>query len=320
MRRVIGTWYAKHSAVDLANIFGEHRGLHKWTHRNVIRKGHYRTKKKELPAPANNAAEGVAGDEATPAVPNGSSSSANGSGTDNEPPEVVEPEAAAPEGDTQGDDYESVYHFVFCKNSLMYLDYLENKVLGPGAKRLKELQILKTNENVKTAIESMRKHQFDIKQVPTHLLERSDVWEVLLPFMSFQNLLEYFHTIRDFGFLNPDAPLAAAVMTTFSESKVMEPDEVCPIRAFLIKSFYERNVRYLSPTKAAFYEKKITKRKIAHNAQISTHLNGILERSFTLAKPSPAKFFITMDLRAGNKISMCWRIFVEKNLYMHFLI
>lgn len=309
MRRVVSTWYSKHSALDLANMFGEHRGLHNWTHETVIRKAHYRTKKKELPSTANIVEAAVPNnDEATPATTNGST--ANGTGT-NEPPgaaelDAAEPDAAALELEAQANDYESVYHFVFCKNSLRYLDYLESKSnLGPGAKRLKELQILKTNENVATAIESLRKHQFHVNQVPTHLLERSDIWEVLFPYMSFRDLLDYFHTIRDFGFLNPDTKLADLMVTAFSESKDMKGNEVCPTRAFVIKCMYDRNVRYLSPTKADFYEKKVIKRKILYNERVSAQLNSIFERSITIAEQSPAQFFITIDLREGNKISMC---------------
>lgn len=85
---------------------------------------------------------------------------------------------------------------MFCSGG-QYLQYLADKPeLGAGAQRLKEIQLLKTNENIDRAVQSIRRNKFSVAQIPAHLLEQERIWETLLPTLSARKLLNYFHTLR----------------------------------------------------------------------------------------------------------------------------
>lgn len=36
MRRMVNGWYKRHTAMELANMFGRHRGLHRWSHKDLF--------------------------------------------------------------------------------------------------------------------------------------------------------------------------------------------------------------------------------------------------------------------------------------------
>lgn len=305
MCRVIEKWYGKCTAVDLANMFGEHKSLHGWTHQSVIRKAHMRTKKRpapEAPAPTENAAAASSSENTTNATVNEScTASSNAQPT----PEQVTASAA------DEDDREQVFQFIFCKGGQEYLTYLEDKPeLGPGAQRLKDIQILKTNENINNAVQSIRCHKFAITQIPAHLLEKENVWETLLPTLSLRTLLKYFHTLKDHGFLNEDSPFTPKFLEVFGKPDALKSENICPIYLYILKQLYDKNVRYLGTKKAEYYEKKVLKRKITKSTAIKERLNNMFNQALLHAKPAPAKFMVVLDLRRGNAKSK-FQIFVN---------
>lgn len=199
------------------------------------------------------------------------------------------------------DDREQVFQFVF-SNGQEYLKYLEEKPeLGVGADRLKALQILKTNENVDSAVEAIQRHKFTIDQMPAHLLEQQKIWDILLPTLSTRSLLHHFHTMKDHGFLN-DADLAFTqkFLSVFGKSETLKSENICPIHLYIQKELYVRNMRYLCLKKAEHYKKKMQKRKVTTNPSIVKRLDEMFDQTLQNAKPMPAKFFIVLDLRRGN--------------------
>lgn len=271
MGRLVEKWYEKFSNLELANMFSMHKNLHGWSHQSVIRKAHMRTKKRDAQTAISNEGDTIAT----------SSTATDTSFTDE-------------------DDREQVFHYVFC-NGAQYLQYLEDKTeLGLGAQRLKDVQLLKTNENVDSAVQSIRHHKFDIKQIPAHLLEKEMIWESFLPSLSLKEVLSYFHTLKDFGFLNEqDSPFTKNFIEVFKPD-ALKSEKLCPIYLYILKQLYEKNVRYLGTRKAQFYEKKILKRKIIKNNVIKDRLDDIFIQTLLSAKPASAKFMVVIDLRKGN--------------------
>lgn len=298
MCRVIEKWYGKHSPLELANMFGEHRSLHNWTHKSVIMKSHMRTKKRT----AAEAAAATATATETASAQNGESASNTAPAT---PTTSTATPAQAAEPVTNEDDREHVLQFVFCKGSLDYLQYLGEKAeLGPAAKRLKELQMLKTNESVNDAVQSIQRHNFTLEQMPAHLLEKRPVWDAFLPSLSCRTLLDKFHTLKDFGFLNENSPFCAKFVEAFGDPAKFDANKICPIDVYLVKQLYQNNVRYLGTKKAEYYERKVMKRKITSNITIKDSLNIMFHQALFKATPVPANFFIVMDLRKANATSM----------------
>lgn len=298
MCRIIEKWYEKWSPVELANMFGEHRGMHSWTHQTVICKAHMRTEKRTASEPAGAAA-------ATVTVAATTSNSVAQNANDSVATENNENRSSIAQTEpTNGDDREKVLHFIFCNGSHKYIDYLENGTeLGVGAQRLKNLQILKTNENIDSAIESIRQHKFTITQMPAHLLEKEKIWEVLIPTLSVRQLLHYFHTVKDHSFLNENTPFARAFIDALANPIKIKTEQICPIELFILKRLYSKNVRYLGTKKAEYYNKKVLKRKISINTMITERLNEMFNTALHKSNAAPAKFMVVMDLRRGNSRS-----------------
>ncbi|XP_055301999.1 uncharacterized protein LOC129568332 [Sitodiplosis mosellana] len=298
MCRLVEKWYGKFSNLDLANMFGEHRSLHGWSHQSVVQKAHMRTKKRtlfEVPAStetvsaSSSTAQSTIGDVL--AISNVGSATAGTSSSN-----------AQLASATDEDDREQVFQFVFCKGGQEYLQYLEDKSeLGPGAQRLKDIQILKTNENIDSAVQSIRRHKFSVTQIPAHLLEKEKIWETLLPTLSSRTLLLHLNTLKDFGFLNEEgSPFTQKFIEVFGKPNTFKLENVCPIYLYILKQLYQKNVRYLGTKKAEYYEKKVLKRKITKNNVIKNRLNDMFNQALLIAKPAPAKFMVVMDLRRGN--------------------
>lgn len=328
MCRVVEQWYEKFSPIDLANMFGEHRGLHGLTHQSVIKRAHMRTKKRSAAdnatataaaaaAPSDSNAEANAND-GTIAVDsemmdvNAGPSTSAATSTSNTPPATVTATATATVGTAQSsstptaltteDDREQVFQLIFCNGSLEYLQYLDGKAeLGPGAERLKALQKFKTNENIDDAVKAIQQHQFTIDQMPAHLLEQQKIWDVLLPKLSTRALLHHFHTMKDRGFLNDDSAFVRKFLNVFGkpESK-FKAENICPIHVYIQKVLYAQNMRYLCMKKAEYYKKKMQKRKVTTNSEILNRLDEMFEQTLRMATPVSAKFFVVMDVRRGN--------------------
>lgn len=134
MCRVVEKWYERHSPIDLANMFGEHRGLHHLTHQSgkwtldlslvkvnnnqfisifcvilVIKKAHMRTKKRAIAdagtganADTNNATN-TTGNDATPTPSAAATASSDGGSTAVGPsPKKPRTEADANNGESSG--------------------------------------------------------------------------------------------------------------------------------------------------------------------------------------------------------------------------
>lgn len=259
LKRVIAKWYEKYNAVELANIFGEHRGLYKWTHKDVWRLTHMKT---------------------TPVRQNGDDTAT-----------VI---------DT---DREHVIKFLF-KHGQDYLNYLSTITdpLGPGATRMKNLQIYKTNEKTSDAIKQIQDNGFTWEQTPSHLLERIEIWNVLLPSLSYHALLKHLNTLKDLTFLNPNQSFADKFVQALAQLDRCDREDpkICPIRVFILKRLYEKNARYLETTKSVKYEKKIKRRNVQPNEKVTKQLNILFEHLLVNSHPAPATYFVTIDLRKTN--------------------
>lgn len=327
MCRVIEKWYEKHSPIELANMFGEHRGLHGLTHQSVIKKAHMRTKKRTAAnanvasAPSTSNAQAASIQEATSSTAQNSnattqSNESNATTSDTPTAAPTTTAAAATLPLTTEDDREHVFQFVFCQGSQEYLKYLEDKpTLGDGAERLKTLQILKTNENIDNAVQTIRRYKFTLEQMPAHLLEKQKIWEALLPTLSTRTLLNHFHTLKDRGFLNADSTFTQNFLNVFGNPNKFKTENICPIYLYIQKQLYGQNMRYLGVKKAQYYEKKVNKRKVNTNPLIANRLDEMFHQALLNASPAPAKFFIVMDLRRGNTRSKQILNFLEKFLF-----
>lgn len=253
-------------------------------------------------AAASSAGEGTSNSNAQNANAVPSTSTASPS-TSNAQPATATATAPSSSSSTLSidDDREQVFQFVFCNGSQEYLKYLDGKtVLGAGAERLKALQMLKTNENIDSAVKAIQRHKFTIDQMPAHLLEQQKIWDALLPTLSTRSLLHHFHTMKDHGFLNDDSAFTKKFLNFFGKSDTLKSENICPIDVYIQKELYTQNMRYLCLKKAEFYKKKMQKRKVTTNPLIVNRLNEMFDQTLQNAKPMPAKFFIVMDLRRGN--------------------
>lgn len=206
-------------------------------------------------------------------------------------------------------DRERVLQFNF-KNGQDYLKYLNglDQPLGEGALRMKALQQLKTNESTPDAVSKITENRFNLNQMPAALLERIEIWDVLLPHLTFRQLLDKLYTLKDLGFLNPDRRFAKKYVKALNNPNKCnaENPRICPIYVFIMKRMYEKNERYLAKTKKMHYEKKMEKRGVQINDAVTNQLSLLVEHTAAHGKRAPANYFIAMDLRAKNATSECW--------------
>lgn len=197
-------------------------------------------------------------------------------------------------------DRENVMKFIF-KNGTDYLKYLSEleQPLGDGALRMKALQEYKTNESTPAALAQIRDHQFTMRQTPSMLLQRVDIWDSLLPQLTFAELIDKLFTLKDLGCLNPDKRFAKKYVKALANVTKYHGEKVklCPVSVFIKKRFYEKNIRYLAKTKKIHYAKKLEKRGIQLNESVIRQLSTLFEHTAGNVKRTPANYFIALDLR-----------------------
>lgn len=307
MRKMALRWYGNYDPEQLANMFGEHRSMCHLTHRRVIMKAHLRTDGNK-PLFKKNRKRILISNEGAEA----STSQTVASVANNNDPTPSTSSAAVPEEVqvvAHETDRNHVFDFVLM-NGTRYLNFLAGlPELGPGAQRMKLLQILKTNMNIENAAHSIIENKFTVDQMPAHLLENAIIWKKLLPDMTMKQCLDYFHTIRDFIFLNPDKEFANYFIQQLElKTNQLKNGDICPIMLFILKRLYDNNARYLSKAKADWYQKKVDKKKLMINPLIQSHLASYFDLALSgVPMKSSVKFFFTIDLRIGNSKS--------KNIY-----
>lgn len=268
MRNLVKRWYGKYTSVELANMFGENRGLYNWTHKDVLALAHLNPKLKRT----------------------SSDTAANAAAVNEPPPEVLI-------------DRENVIRFNF-RNGQEYLKYLSEleQPLGDGALRMKALQQYKTNESTAEAVLQIQSNHFKLNQTPAHLLERMEIWEALLPSLKLDELIDRLFTLKDLGFLNPDRKFAKKYVKALTKNTT-EISKMNPIRMFMMKRLYEKNERYLAKTKKMHYAKKMEKRGVQINEALTKQLNFLFEQSAASGIREPINYFIAMDLRPKSTAS-----------------
>lgn len=309
MRKMVLQWFGKYNPEQLANMFGEHRSMCHLKHQRVIMKSHLRTDGNQPQFKKNRKRTNpAAGADATTSQNNDPVPSTS-SAVEPEANVATENLATAAETVVQVVAHETdrnhVFEFVMM-NGTEYLNFLAGiPELGPGAQRMKLLQILKTNMNIEDAADSITENKFTVDQMPAHLLENAIIWEKLLPDMTMKQCLDNFHKIRDFTFLNPDKLFADRFIQQLELKKdQLKNGDICPIELFILKRLYKNNARYLSTTKADWYQKKVEKKKILVNSLIESHLASYFDLALSgVPMKSTAKFFFTIDLRKGNSES-----------------
>lgn len=338
LRQLVNKWYGKFSNVELANMFGEHRSLHSWAHKDVFSLAHFNPKASNRPestsaattltatsasaAPAATSGASAAttsaatvasaavdalvtsATSASPAATSGASaatgSAATGASASSATPANVQSNVISSAVST---DREHVLKFNF-KHGTEYLKYLDGleEPLGQGTLRMKALQQYKTNESTMLAVAQIKANRFKLNQTPAHLLERADIWEALMPHLTYNELLDNLFKLKDRGLLNPDRRVAKRYVKALSKMgrATSESPPICPIRVFILKRMYEKNQRYLARTKEILYAKKMEKRSVVVNDALVMQLNVLLEYTLDHGRRAPANYFITLDLRSGN--------------------
>lgn len=315
MRKMALRWYGKYDPEQLANMFGEHRSMCHLTHRRFIMKAHLRTdgdkplfKKNRTRRNRNEGADASTSQNVANVTNNdpiSSTSSVAVPAANVAVANLAAPTQTVVQVATHETDRNHVFEYLMMTGT-QYLGFLaEIPELGPGAKRMKALQILKTNMNIEDAANSITENNFTVDQMPAHLLENTIIWEKLLPDMTLKQCFDYFHTIRDFTFLNPDKRFADHFIQQLELKKdQLKIGDMCPIKLFMLKRLYDNNARYLSKTKADWYEKKVNKKMLKVNPLIQTHLASYFHLALSgVPMKSSAKFFFTIDLRMGNSKS-----------------
>lgn len=263
LRRVINKWYNNHTEIQLANIFGEHRKLFGWSHRDILQLSHIKT------IPSQNVQQN--------------------------PSNVEENRPLS--------DREIIIKSQFMSSNRFVAHVESIEQPGEGTRRLRILMELKANECIETAVDAIKSNNIPLEQIPSHLLECTEVWEAIIPTLSVHVAIDKLNTLKDYGFLNGDHRFAKKYIKLITDLDKCDAEclKICPIKLYILKKMYEKNERYHCPTKRTFYEKKKENKKIVVNKTISKKLDLLFDHLLTKQQKTATKYFITLDLRCKNE-------------------
>lgn len=113
-----------------------------------------------------------------------------------------------------------------------------------SVKRIYRICSLKVNESASDAAEMIRLYNFDIEQLPSHLISQSEVWDILIPKMSYREVLKVFQTLHTLKMLKPDDALLKKMCTSLGNSTLIQASNMHPLEIYAICKSYEKNERY----------------------------------------------------------------------------
>lgn len=83
-----------------------------------------------------------------------------------------------------------------------------------------------------------------LAHVPTHFYHDPMVWQLLLPRLTFREILLLFPTLHVLQLIGPDTMLAKKVGTAFCNQNLIEQSKVHPLELLALKRAYEKNEKY----------------------------------------------------------------------------
>lgn len=142
-------------------------------------------------------------------------------------------------------------------------------------------------------------HKLSYQHLPTALYSTPEVWEKVLPQLSYKELLYCFGILEDLNLLDVKNPLAKKVGFALGNPKTLKEAKLHPFDIYNLLKLYENNERYNDSAKESFRKAKIAKLKISPNKEILKRLKTAFDQSFDYYPSVGQRIIITIDNRHG---------------------
>lgn len=126
---------------------------------------------------------------------------------------------------------------------------INNGSLPEGMARLCHIIKFKVNESIPQALQMIGQHSFSVAYLPSHLYENAEVWEMIVPKMSYTELLKILPTLYSLNLLKEDTTLSKKICTAIGNQNIIAASKTHPIELLVLKKNYEKNIRYSEPVK-----------------------------------------------------------------------
>ncbi|XP_037037205.1 60 kDa SS-A/Ro ribonucleoprotein [Bradysia coprophila] len=254
MKTAIRLWYEQRTAKELADIFGRNRGMHGWTHCDIIRMCHLKF------------------------------------------------------DETTENDKAKVIATLFKRSTATITDLKAQQATVPdenwpeAIKRIYQICSLKVNESASDAAEMIRLYNFDIEQLPIHLISQIEIWDILIPTMSYRDVLKVLQTLHSLNMLKPDDALLKKMSGPLGNSNLIKASNMHPLEIYSICKSYEKNERYNETVKNKWYQKKkVKKLGLVTSPTITERLLVGVNHATNSSPQTGCDFCITLDLRESAK-------------------
>lgn len=300
MKTALTKWYDKHSAVELARLFGADRGCYKWSHKDLLVMLHMNLKDKEKM-------------EVIDAAVGGKKKKRGGVGDSD-----VASKKKKVEGEENGVGEEEE------KVDEKIEDVGEN--VGEAVQALRDIKKFKSVQTTAQACQMIKKHHYTIHLVPAPLQRVGAIWECLFSRMAYRDILQAALVLQDYKLLKDvDSPFSTAYGNVLNRVTSVSESKVHPIFVYQTMRLYEERQRYLNVVKEAVHTaNNLALKNVTANETVMKQFYNVLNSSMLNYQRTGLRFFVTLDLRSkqskktvfGNRLMSCQAAYVLLTLPM----
>lgn len=293
MKTALTKWYDKHSAVELARLFGADRGCYKWSHKDLLVMLHMNLKDKEKMAVIDAAV--------------GGKKKRGGDGKS---------EVASKKKKVEGEENDKVDEKI---------DEAEEKV-SEAVQTLRDIKEFKSVKTTAQACQMIKKHHYTIQLVPAPLQHVGAIWESLFPHMAYRDILQAALVLQDYKLLKDvDTSFSTRYGNALNCVTSVSKSKVHPIFVYQTMRLYEERQRYLNVVKEAIHTaNNLALKNVIANETVMKQFYNVLNSSLLNYQRTGLKFFVTLDLRSkqskkavfGNRLMSCQAAYVLLTLPM----
>lgn len=288
MKTALTKWYDKHSAVELARLFGADRGCYKWSHKDLLVMLHMNLKDKEKMEVIDAAVGGKkkrGGDGKSEVASKKKKIEGEENGLEGEEGKVDEKIADG-----------------------------EEKV-GEAVQALRDIKKFKSTQSAAQACQMIKKHHYTIQLVPAPLQRMDVIWECLFSRMAYRDILQAALVLQDYKLLkDSDSPFSTAYGNVLNRVTSVSESKVHPIFVYQTMRLYEERQRYLNVVKEAIHTaNNLALKNVTANETVMKQFYNALNSSMLNYQRTGLRFFVTLDLRSkqskktvfGNRLMSC---------------
>lgn len=300
MKTALTKWYDKHSAVELARLFGADRGCYKWSHKDLLVMLHMNLKDKEKM-------------EVIDAAVGGKKKKRGGVGESDLASKKKKVEG---EENGVGEEEEKVNEKIE--------DVGEN--VGEAVQALRDIKKFKSVQTAAQACQMIKKHHYTIHLVPAPLQRVGAIWECLFSRMAYRDILQAALVLQDYKLLKDvDSPFSTAYGNVLNRVTSVSESKVHPIFVYQTMRLYEERQRYLNVVKEAVHTaNNLALKNVTANETVMKQFYNVLNSSMLNYQRTGLRFFVTLDLRSkqskktvfGNRLMSCQAAYVLLTLPM----